>query len=341
MSKKPEIIAFLLHLGTNNWQKKDHNARSYLDNEDFIYREELNCDKETWDKVTAFLPECGINTLVIDVADGVLYDRHPEISIKGAWTKDELRAELARLRKMGITPIPKCNFSCCHSAWLKEYAFMVGTEKYYEVCKDVIEELIEVFDTPPFFHLGLEEENAAAEAAQYISVVRDCLVQLKDANYLFDICRSKGVRPWIWVDEKSIEGMGGDEMFEKYIGKDVLLSNFNYGSMRFHSEMCEKNSFARYCSKFDKWGYEQVLTGSTWSWHLANKDNVRFGKNFLSEKSVKGYMSASWLLTTKRKLYALMADAANLGYAVEDIYAEPYLDKDINLMHTAKERFGK
>ena len=340
-AKKPEIIAFLMHLGTNNWQNKGHNARSYLDNEDFVYRDELNCDKETWRKVTEFLPSCGINTLVIDVADGVVYDKHPEISIPGAWTKAELKEDLDRLRAMGITPIPKCNFSCCHDAWLKEYSKMVGTDIYNEVCKDVIEELIELFDNPEFFHLGLEEEDYNSQMGTPFAIVRDCIDRLEGANRLFDICRAHGVRPWIWVDAKSIDGLGGDEMFKKYIGKDVLLSNFYYGSLRFHSQMCEKSEFASYCCKFDEWGYEQIPTGSTWSWHLSNKDIVRFSKNFLSEKTLKGYMSASWMLTTKRKFYALMNDAANLGFAVEDIYAEPMLDKNINLLATAEKKLSK
>lgn len=338
--KKPEMIAFLMHLGTNNWRKEGYYERSYPEVEDFLFREELNCDKETWDKVTEFLPQCGINTLVIDVADGMLYDRHPEISVKGAWTKDEMKKELDRLRAMGITPIPKCNFSCCHSAWMKDYAYMVGTDKYCEFCKDIIEEVIEVFDTPEFFHLGLEEEDATSQSGQIVSIIRDFGKKIEDANFLFDVCRSKGVRPWIWVDEKTVESFGGDQVFEKYIGKDVLLSNFWYGWLRFHSEMVEQ-SFAKYCLKFDEWGYEQVPTGSTWNWHLANKDNIRFAKNYLNPDKIKGFMSASWMLTTKRKLYALLNDAANLGYAVEDIYNEPYLDKNINLTNTISKRLDK
>lgn len=49
-----------------------------------------------------------------------------------------MKAELARLRNLGLNPIPKYNFSCGHSAWLQEYAYMVGTKKYDQVCKDII-----------------------------------------------------------------------------------------------------------------------------------------------------------------------------------------------------------
>ena len=97
------------------------------------------CQRETWRKVTDFLPSCGINTLIIDIGEGVRLDSHPEIAIEGAWSKDELRAELARLRSIGLSPIPKFNFSCGHSTWMGDYAFMVGTKAYYECyCKNLI-----------------------------------------------------------------------------------------------------------------------------------------------------------------------------------------------------------
>lgn len=327
--KRPEIVAFLMHLGTNNWRKRGYDDGTYLDDEDFIYRDKMNCDKEVWRKVTDMLPEFGINTLLIDVEDGVVYDRHPEISIPGAWTKAELKEELDRLRSMGITPLPKCNFSCGHSAWLKDYAYMVGTDTYNELCKDIIEELIELFDTPEFFHLGLEEEDAHSQVGQPVATIRAPFKKAEDANRLFDICRAKGVRPWIWAGCSNVNAFGGDELFQKYVGKDVLLSNYYYGILRFNADVCKEYKFAEYCCKFEEWGYEQLPCGSTWSWHLSNKDIIRFCKHYLDASKIKGYLSAPWMLTTKRKYYALLNDAANLGNALNDIIEEEYLDKNL------------
>lgn len=331
IAKKPEIAAFLIHLGSNNWRKKGYNDGTYLDDEDFIFREKMNCDKEVWRKVTDFLPECGINTLVIDVEDGVVYDKHPEISIPGAWTKAELKEELDRLRAMGITPLPKCNFSCGHSAWLKEYAYMVGTPTYDKLCKDIIEELIDLFENPEFFHLGLEEEDYHSQIGQPVAITRAPFKKAEDANKLFALCRSHGVRPWIWLNQSTIDAFGGDEIFTKVVGKDVLITNYSYGVLRFNATTCEDYKFAQCCRKCEEWGYEQLPCGSTWNWHLANKDVIRFSKNYLDESKIKGYMTASWMLTTKKKYYALMNDAANFGYALKDVYEEPYLDKTISM----------
>ena len=70
-----------------------------------------------------------------------------------------MRAEVKRLREMGLEPIPKLNFSTCHDTWLGPYARMVSTPKYYEVAKDLIAETIELFDKPRLFHLGMDEED--------------------------------------------------------------------------------------------------------------------------------------------------------------------------------------
>lgn len=316
------IWAILLHLGTNCWRKKGQVSINKKDEEDSIFREELYCDEETWRKVTEFLPSCGINTLVIDVADGVQYDRHPEISVKGAWSKEKLKAELARLRSMGITPIPKCNFSCGHSAWMKDYAYMVGTETYDRFCKDIVEELIEMFDTPEFVHLGLEEEDAVNQTNQPVAIIRSPFKKMADANALFDVCRAHGVRPWIWTDLRSIEGFGGEEAFKAGVGKDVLLSGWYYGMLRERPDAREIYPIADLYCKLGEWGYEQVPTGSTWDWHLNNKDTMRFCKNNVKPESIRGFMTAPWLLTVPKKYYALLNDAFNFGNAKKDIYGE-------------------
>ena len=233
-----------------------------------------------------------------------------------------MKEELEYIRALGITPIPKCNFSCGHSAWLKEYAYMVGTQKYNQVCKDIIEELIELFDTPPYFQLGLEEEDTNSQQGQPIAIVRSASKKPEDANYLFDICRAKGVRPWIWADENNVKAFGGDEAFCKNVGRDVIISNFHYGVIRCDEKVMEKYSFANYCDKFSKWGYDQVPTGSTWTWHVNNKDIMRFCKTHLDDKSIYGYMTASWLFTVEKKYYALLADAENFAYARRDIYGD-------------------
>ena len=55
-----------------------------------------------------------------------LYDSHPEIAVKNAWTPQRLRKEFQRLRDAGLEPIPKLNFSAGHD---KPVATYVELEK--------------------------------------------------------------------------------------------------------------------------------------------------------------------------------------------------------------------
>lgn len=61
-----------------------------------------------------------------------------------------MRKEVERLRAMGFEVIPKLNFSTSHDVWLGDYSRMISTPTYYRVCRDLIEEVAEVFK-PKYF----------------------------------------------------------------------------------------------------------------------------------------------------------------------------------------------
>ncbi len=313
----PKIWAYLIHLGSNMWTKKEKVLTGIRHEEDFTYKDRMFCQKDVWNRVTEFLPTCGINTLVIDIGEGIRLDSHPEIAISGAWTKEEMRTELARLRGLGLVPIPKFNFSCGHNAWMGEYANMVGTEKYYEFCRDIIEETIELFDSPPFFHLGLEEEEYESQATNYIAVVRTPPKKTEDALFLFDICLSHGVRPWIWADFHSY---GGAEVFGERIPKEVIVSPWMYGMIRDGYPLEKQNENIRDMLVLDSMGYEIIPTCSTWSWHLNAKDMMLFCQKNNSAQALAGFMMAPWMLTIEKKYYAHLNAAYTFYHARNDIF---------------------
>ena len=319
MNKPEHIRAYLIHLGSNMWKKKDCVPTHIRHEEDAgaTYHRTMACQKDVWKKVTDFLPSCGINTLVIDMGEGVRLDSHPELAIPGSWSKEEFREELARLRAIGLTPIPKFNFSCGHNAWMQDYAYMVGTKTYYDVCRDVIEETIELFDTPAYFHLGLEEEDYGSQKTNYIAVVRTPAKKTEDALYLFDICRAHGVRPWIWAD---FESFGGPEEFAKKVGKDVLISTWYYGMIRDGTPREALHSAVKMINTAADLGYDVIPTSSTWSWHLNSKDTMMYCRDHADMSRIAGFMTASWLLTIEKKYYALLNDAYTFYHAYNDIF---------------------
>lgn len=96
------------------------------------------------------------------------------------------------MRSLGLTPIPKLNFSTGHDAWLKEYSRMVSTPVYYQVCEDLIKEVAEAFDYPEYFHLGLDEEDAKNQRRLSYCCIRQGDLWWHDAYFFFDICEKRG-----------------------------------------------------------------------------------------------------------------------------------------------------
>ena len=143
-SEQPFVWGNLLHLSYNMWCDRDYpDAREYI-----VMQDHLRFDRSLWNDLVQQMAEVGMNLVAIDLGDGVRWESHPEIAVEGAWSREELKQELSRLRGLGLEPIPKLNFSTAHDAWMKEYSRMVSTPKYYEVCAHLIEEVIDLFDRP-------------------------------------------------------------------------------------------------------------------------------------------------------------------------------------------------
>lgn len=300
-----KLWTYLIHLSTNFWA--DAGA-------EFVktYHEKFDTDEKVWREVIDFLPQKGFNALLIDLGDAIVYDSHPEIAIEGAWSKDKLKQELDYIRNLGLTPIPKLNFSTCHDVWMGEYAKMVSTQKYYEVCADLIKEVTELFDSPEYFHLGMDEEIDEGQKPFMLSIARHGDLWWHDVYKLFDMCDANGVRPWVWADRY----WNHPEEYLKKMPKSVLQSNWWYGHiLRNEDGTCKDPQPGAYID-LDKAGYEQVLTGSTWSYQRNYEDTFQIAKEITPELC-KGVMAAPWQLTTEEDYYTLLNDAHRFGIAKE------------------------
>ena len=221
---KEMMWAYLLHLGDNMW------GDPAIDVESTKKFPELLTDDHVWRQVVDFLPAQGFNTVLVDIGDGMEYERHPEISVKGAWSKDRLKNELDYMRSIGLTHIPKLNFSAAHDSWLGEYSRMLSTSIYYQVVKDLIEEVAEVFGSPEFFHLGMDEESADIQRGLTFVCARQQELLWHDMFFMFDVCDKIGVKPWVFAD------LCGNEKYQKSwlerMPKSVLQSNWVYSYIK-------------------------------------------------------------------------------------------------------------
>ncbi|NLO69341.1 MAG: Tat pathway signal protein, partial [Bacteroidales bacterium] len=282
------------------------------------YRDFLLCDDKVWDDVVAALPSFKVNTLVIDLGDGICYESHPELAISGSWSKEKLASKLAKIRELGITPIPKLNFSTGHDAWLKQYSRMVSTPEYYKVVADLIAETAELFSSPKLIHLGMDEETYQHQNTYAYSTVRQGELWWSDVYYMFACAEKASMRPWVWSDYF----WHNPELFIKKMPREVLQSNWEYGGS-YHIN--EDGTFGGSTGKrafveIDRLGFEQVPTGSNWDTRYNMEILVEACMKTMNHDNIAGFMMAPWAFTDKRSHFVLMDGASRLRDAYENNY---------------------
>ena len=308
-----EIKALLLHLGHNmwcDWVPDDIDAAALAaggtSGHSPFPDTELRSKDDLWRKATDHAAAKGLNMNVIDLGEGLIYPSHPELSIKGSWTPERMRAEIARLNALGIEVIPKLNFSTTHNGWLKQYRRMLSTPTYYKVCEDIIADVAEIFDTPRFFHIGFDEETAHHQDNSrwglYISV-RKGEFWWYDFLHIVRTVEKNGMRAWTWSDY----GWDHPDYYTR-CPKSVLMSNWYYDESYGGFELAENKT---QCKKrlqgfyeLDKAGFEQVPCGTNWSgWKRRQlkigADDVigklvKVCRRDISKKLLKGFMMAPW-----------------------------------------------
>lgn len=318
MKNHEMVWATLLHLGSNMW--RDKNAPPLPDDQFIsplsatLWHDDALFDIDVFHKVTEKLPELGINTVIIDVGDGMRYDSHPEIGVNGAMTPDALRNEVRRLRALGLEPVPKLNFSAGHDAWMGEYERMLSTSTYRAVVGDLIHEICEVFEKPKYIHLGMDEERPENQAAYGYSIVRGPEHWWGDFYHMVACSEKENARPWIWSDRF----WHYPEEFAAKMPKSVLQSNWHYWGIMGEGGFGGPHGKS-YRAFFDleKLGFDQVPTTTTWAttgntWQVVSQLAAAKMQNIL------GFMTAPWMMTLPQNYYDILGDVARLGFARRD-----------------------
>lgn len=272
---------YLMHLGFNIWGDRKADGKPAH----WEAQPQQRFDDALWTDLLAKMSECGVNLLVIDLADGVRYESHPEIAVEGAWAPARLREELARLRGLGIEPIPKLNFAASHDLWLKQYARQVSTDAYYRVCADLIAEVSALFDGPRWFHLGMDDESVQQQDSYQYIVCRQYDLWWKDLLFFVAEVEKTHVRPWVWADYCRKD----PETYFRRMPKNVLQSN------RYYSDIVDPADDAiRAFNALEQNGYEQAPTGSI-AVHPDNfLNSVLWLMDAIPRAHIKGFLQTSW-----------------------------------------------
>ena len=301
VGKSDFIWAALLHMGTSMWSDQPVTSWGPYKGEDLklvCAADHVRFDEKVWRTVTDRMVQVGMNMVIIDLGEAVKFPSHPELAVKGSWEVERFRMELERLRKMGLEPIPKLNFSTAHDVWLKQYERMVSTPTYYQVCADLIRDVAEIFDRPRFMHLGYDEETDGHQRKYKFCVVRQGDLWWHDFLWFVKETEKTGMRPWIWSDYV----WHHPDLFFSRMPKSVLQSNWYYSNEfdvdKLKAAGRERNAICvKAYEDLDKAGFDQVPTGSNWSCDTNFAGTVAHCRKVCSPDRLKGCMTAPWFFT--------------------------------------------
>ena len=333
MCVNKKMWAILVHLSMHQWNK---------------HYDTLPFDDNMWDYIIKESEKAGINTIVLDVGDGVQFASHPEIAMDGAWTKKRVHDEIRKCKAHGITLIPKLNFATTHDFWLGEYARMISTKTYYKVCYDLIKEIYEIFEHPEYIHIGMDEESAKHVAKLQYAVFRQGELYWHDVRFLLDCVHETGAIPWMW----SCPLFENVEDYKKYISPDeCVLSPWYYNAFR-KEHWTPVESRAEYVAYYNEGMYKEmgikyveedpflvnfrnvalpllkegfsyipcasVFNRCDWNTH----DLLEYFKDNAPDEQIFGYITAPWVptLPTERSMLFYEESFKFLKEAKETIY---------------------
>jgi hypothetical protein len=274
----------------------------------------MHFDAPFWKELSLKLRQSGCNTIMLDVGEGLVYPSHPELAIKGSWSPDRLKDEVDRLRGMGFEVIPKLNFSTTHDTWLGPYERMVSTQKYYEVCADLIRDTMDVFAGAKHFHIGFDEEDMVSyQRRSSLVMYRQGDLWWHDINWFVRQVEKHGARAWIWSDYIRRHPL---EEFCQKMPKTVVQNPWTYSVTR---EKMASAPLIKLYSTLAEAGYDVAPCGSNCYGVTENFPAMaEYCKAKLPPERFKGMLMAPWIKTIEpyRRLHwqaaDLMADAIRL-----------------------------
>lgn len=318
LAKDGDWRAILLQLGNNmwcDWYPEDVDVSALKKG---LPDRKLRCRDDIWRQATDHAAEKGLNMVVVDVAEGLVYPSHPDLAVAGSWSAEKMSGEVAHLRAKGLEVVPKLNFSTLHNGWLKQYRRQITTSGYYRLCEDLLRDVHEVFDAPRYIHLGGNDEFRMHPHPFQYFVAREGHLYKHDFLHLVNVVEDLGARSWAWCDY----GWTHPD-FWTWCPKSVLLSNrlgdarrdgFELGDQTldtFKSVKIGDDKRIPAFKQIDVAGFDQVPCATEGMDEL-----VRLGRAAAASSRLKGFMVAPWVPCDSESNLAVIRRSADRLSAV-------------------------
>ena len=214
MNKNEKMWAIYVGLGYS-WDDED--------------RERSPFDEDVWNYIIDESAKCGLNTIILEIDNAIVFHSHPEIAAKGAWTQSKLKKELAKCKAKNLKVIPMLNFASPHDHWLLEHHRKLCTPEYYQVCNDIIKEVYEMFEHPEYINIAMDEEDAKHVKKHELAVYRQGELYWHDLRFLIDCVKATGAKPWMWADPLFDHP---EEYMARFEPDEALLSPWYYNAFK-------------------------------------------------------------------------------------------------------------
>ena len=164
------------------------------------------------------------NMVGLELAQGMKYDRHPEIAGPAAYTKDEVRQIVTFLKRNGVEVFPLIE-ALGHANWLviphpelredgDEHTLCTRDPATRQILKDCFEEAIAVCN-PKYFHFGLDEIRWVTDEVPAEKRCPRCLgadkraLFVEQVKWLHDFAAASNLQMMMWADMVLPEHNGG------------------------------------------------------------------------------------------------------------------------------------
>ncbi len=161
------------------------------------------------------------NYVVIEPWGSLRYPSHPEFSFPGhSLAPGEWRHLVKLAKELGVTPIPQLNIfghaAAARSVTGKHamldfhpefaplfepdgWCWCLSNPETRTFLEDLVGDLFDIFENPPFFHLGCDEAFGAGTCAlcrraDYPALLKDHLI------HFGELLKKRGARPMVWHD---------------------------------------------------------------------------------------------------------------------------------------------
>lgn len=185
------------------------------------------------------LSNLGFTHIVFEIEDKVRLDNILDANWHEAYSKEEFEEIIKDSRQAGLTPIPLIQ-TMGHMEYLlshKRYHQLRESPKSaYMLCplnmearsfiKNLLYEIIELFNNPPYIHLGADETRLLADCPECSKYAKDSGIPALYAEYvneLAEIVLSKRSRPLIWADMPL-----SHPKILNLLRKDIILVDWDY-----------------------------------------------------------------------------------------------------------------